>query len=500
MGGTKRKSTGLPSGKGPTGSTRAGLPTGTLPTQTLRLTAGTPAARSRDRPCSPRSSVPTAHSFGAFLPNPRHSAPEPFPQGRAEASRPARPQSGFPRAEPPTGRTLIPDGPRSRSPPTYRPARGLPAQSPGTSPACPAPRRQRGSARPALPQEAPPLFLSIGQRGSLSYRAPALIGPARRPSKRGRPPPCRRLVEVRPSARLPLFSSSPIRSERRQSLRLRPPTKEPHALTGARSVVAARARAGSSSSFPSPLPPPSAVASRAAAPRSLALPSLSVVCGARSGKVGARGGSGRQLHLRARGGVGGGSQLVWQGGGARQPRPLRSEPRGGARPSASAARRPPARGGRGLGAGRERRGAARGPRATAASGPSPPGAARGRCRVPGLSVFPALTNAGFQHPHPRARLAPRALHTLPFALPRPVSPLPAPTRGVPAASRRSKPRAAPLPAHRRAERCWKRPRGAGAVPARLRCPKRPAPFAALPHVACHPASSAAALPLVLPVS
>lgn len=207
--------------------------------------------------------------------------------------------------------------------------------------------------------------------------------------------------------------------------------------SGARSWVASRARAGSSSLLSLSASP--ALSCCLARRRRLLAVSRSPRCplfAARgSGKVGARGGSGRHLHLRARvGGGRGGPRRGWQGGGARQPRPLRAEPPGGARPSASAAQRPPARGGRGLGARRERSGAGLRGRAVPAGscgvGPFPAWSRVGRVPAAGLPVFPSFTNAEFQHlrPHRRARLAPRALHARPFSLPRLVSPLPTLTR------------------------------------------------------------------------
>lgn len=336
----------------------------------------------------------------------------------------------------------IPEEPRSRPPRYVPPGPGPPRAGsrripgpPGSAQAAELlpPRFTTGSSAPFLS------LLPIGQQGGISYCTPTLIGPARRPSKGCSPPspsPGRRLVKIWPSARLPPFTSSPIRSEGRQSLRLLPPTTEPPRPQGrARGLHLGRAPAPPPS-FPSPLPPPSAVASRAAAASSQSRAPLAARCLRRAAAVrsGRAGGAGATFTSGLGLGAGGGERRGWQGGGARQPRPLRAEPPGGARPSASAAQRPPARGGRGLGARRERSGAGLRGRAVPAGscgvGPFPAWSRVGRVPAAGLPVFPSFTNAEFQHlrPHRRARLAPRALHARPFSLPRLVSPLPTLTR------------------------------------------------------------------------
>lgn len=379
------------------------------------------------------------------FPNPRRSAPEALPSGPGWSNSPGTVSLELPTAETPS------DRPRSRRNPGRAPEPPAPLRTarPGASPrrvpAHPRPTRLRaGSGAPPAPlhhRKLRPLPLPTpywaAGRHLLLYSHSHWAGET--PIERMLPPtpsPGRRLVKIWPSARLPPFTSSPIRSEGRQSLRLLPPTTEPPRPQGrARGLHLGRAPAPPPS-FPSPLPPPSAVASRAAAASSQSRAPLAARCLRRAAAVrsGRAGGAGATFTSGLGLGAGGGERRGWQGGGARQPRPLRAEPPGGARPSASAAQRPPARGGRGLGARRERSGAGLRGRAVPAGscgvGPFPAWSRVGRVPAAGLPVFPSFTNAEFQHlrPHRRARLAPRALHARPFSLPRLVSPLPTLTR------------------------------------------------------------------------
>lgn len=319
----------------------------------------------------------------------------------------------------------IPEEPRSRPPRYVPPGPGPPRAGsrripgpPGSAQAAELlpPRFTTGSSAPFLS------LLPIGQQGGISYCTPTLIGPARRPSKGCSPPtpsPGRRLVKIWPSARLPPFTSSPIRSEGRQSLRLLPPTTEPPRPQGrARGLHLGRAPAPPPS-FPSPLPPPSAVASRAAAASSQSRAPLAARClrraaAVRSGRAGGAGATFTSgLGLGAGGGDRGGAGRAAERGsrgpserslpGERGPRPRRRrDPRRGAGAASG-------RGGSGAVGGS---GAARCPRAAAALGPSPPGAAWGECRVPGSRFSLPLRTLNFSTFAPIAELAsPRVRYT-----------------------------------------------------------------------------------------
>lgn len=380
------------------------------------------------------------------FPNPRRSAPEALPSGPGWSNSPGTVSLELPTAEPPS------DRPRSRRNPggTPEPPAPLRTARPGASPrrvpAHPRPTRLRaGSGAPPAPlhhRKLRPLPLPTpywaAGRHLLLYSHSHWAGET----------PIERMLPPHPQSRPAVgedLAFSPPPSLHLVANSLRGPSVTPSSPShhraptpsGARSWVASRARAGSSSLLSLSASP--ALSCCLARRRRLLAVSRSPRCplfAARgSGKVGARGGSGRHLHLRARvGGGRGGPRRGWQGGGARQPRPLRAEPPGGARPSASAAQRPPARGGRGLGARRERSGGGLRGRAVPAGscgvGPFPAWSRVGRVPAAGLPVFPSFTNAEFQHlrPHRRARLAPRALHARPFSLPRLVSPLPTLTR------------------------------------------------------------------------
>lgn len=362
------------------------------------------------------------------FPNPRRSAPEALPSGPGWSNSPGTVSLELPTAETPS------DRPRSRRNPGRAPEPPAPLRTarPGASPrrvpAHPRPTRLRaGSGAPPAPlhhRKLRPLPLPTpywaAGRHLLLYSHSHWAGET--PIERMLPPtpsPGRRLVKIWPSARLPPFTSSPIRSEGRQSLRLLPPTTEPPRPQGrARGLHLGRAPAPPPS-FPSPLPPPSAVASRAAAASSQSRAPLAARClrraaAVRSGRAGGAGATFTSgLGLGAGGGDRGGAGRAAERGsrgpserslpGERGPRPRRRrDPRRGAGAASG-------RGGSGAVRGS---GAARCPRAAAALGPSPPGAAWGECRLPGSRFSLPLRTLNFSTFAPIAELAsPRVRYT-----------------------------------------------------------------------------------------
>lgn len=182
----------------------------------------------------------------------------------------------------------IPEEPRSRPPRYVPPGPGPPRAGsrripgpPGSAQAAELlpPRFTTGSSAPFLS------LLPIGQQGGISYCTPTLIGPARRPSKGCSPPPPVPAGGWWRSGLQPASLPSPRRQFAQRavshSVSSLPP-QSPHALRGALVGCISGARRLLLPPFPLRFPRPQLLPrAPPPPPRSLALPSLPVVCGAR---------------------------------------------------------------------------------------------------------------------------------------------------------------------------------------------------------------------------